>query len=219
MAESELRSIRSSPDQGDFRRSLSFCRASRVARFLEDETRHSTRRSWFWWFETRHRPVEGVSPNMTGRFRSGWSVPTGLRFAWTPLFRMIHLILKKRKEKKRKKNNTLRLRALLLRKNFIPSLILIKYWMDELWWGSYYSLEPKTMALAAKMPKVFFFFFFFFILVELQTYLCYFQIRSWSQSNSSFYLPFSGMQYIFQGKNWPLPLSIKQSSILPNFPN
>ena len=85
---------------------------------------------------------------------------------------------KKEKKRKKKKNNTLRLRALLLRKNFIPSLILIKYWMDELWWGSYYSLEPKTMALAAKMPKVFFFF--FFILVELQTYLCYFQIRSWS---------------------------------------
>ena len=86
MAGSKLRSARSSLDQGDFRRSLSFCQAGRVAQFLKDETRHSTRRSWFWWFETRHWPVEGVNPNVTSRFRSGWSVPTGLRFAWTPLF-------------------------------------------------------------------------------------------------------------------------------------
>ena len=34
---------------------------------------------------TRHRPVGGVSPTVTGRFRSGWSVSAGHRVLWTAL--------------------------------------------------------------------------------------------------------------------------------------
>ena len=85
MVGSELRSARSLLDLRDFRRPLSFCRAGRVALVFEGETRHSTHRSRVLRFETCHRPVGGVSSTVTGWFRSGWSVPAGLRFAWTPL--------------------------------------------------------------------------------------------------------------------------------------
>ena len=82
MARLELRSARLSPDLGNFRPSLSFCQ---VAQVFEDETYHSTCRSWVLKVEARHRPIGGVSPTVMGRFQPGWLVPASLQFAWTPL--------------------------------------------------------------------------------------------------------------------------------------
>ena len=84
VAGSELRSARLLLNLGDFCRSLSFCRVGQVAWVFEDETHHSTRQSRVLMVETRHRPVSGVSLAVTG-----WSVPMGLQFAWTPLLMAI----------------------------------------------------------------------------------------------------------------------------------
>ena len=71
-----------SPDFGLF---LRFCRAGQVDRIFEDGNRHLTRQGRVLKIGTRHRPVRGVSPIVTGRFRSGWSVPAGHRVLWTAL--------------------------------------------------------------------------------------------------------------------------------------
>lgn len=85
MTRSKLRSAKSSPDLGNFWPSLSVCWVAQVARVFKDETCHLTSESWFLRAKTHHRPLEVLDSAVTSRFWLGWSILSGLRFAWIAL--------------------------------------------------------------------------------------------------------------------------------------